>query len=293
MTKHGFIVDDHELMSEWDFDENEGLNPHVLSRGSNKRAAWKCSKCEHSWKTSICHRALRATGCPSCLHSKRKNYNSRVDLTITHPKIAANWHATKNGEFVPSTFTRRSRFKAYWQCTRCEFEWEQSIQKYNGCANCKKISKLEENNLEKNYPDLIREWNCPKNTGLHPSRVLYTSSVKVWWACTSCDYEWEARISNRSVLGRGCPLCANKVVVEGKNDLVTTHPELAAEWDFEKNKPLKPSKISYGSGKKVWWQCGVGHAYKASILHRAHGTSCPHCHAGRQTSFAEQATFFI
>ena len=27
-------------------------------------------------------------------------------------------------------------------------------------------------------------------------------------------------------------------------------------------------------------------------FHRAHGTECPKCHSGRQTSFAEQATFY-
>ena len=59
-----------------------------------------------------------------------------------------------------------------------------------------------------------------------------------------------------------------------------------------KNKDLKPSEVSYGSGKKVWWVCPKKHEYKASIMHRSHGTECPECNAGRQTSFAEQATYY-
>lgn len=36
----------------------------------------------------------------------------------------------------------------------------------------------------------------------------------------------------------------------------------------------------------------MGHEYLASILHRGHGTNCPICNSGRQTSFAEQAVLF-
>ena len=64
------------------------------------------------------------------------------------------------------------------------------------------------------------------------------------------------------------------------------------EWHPTKNKQLAPEKVTHGSGKKVWWLCSNNHEYNATILHRAHGTGCPKCNAGRQTSFAEQATYF-
>ena len=54
--------------------------------------------------------------------------------------------------------------------------------------------------------------------------------------------------------------------------------------------PLK--NVTYGSGKKVWWLCPKGHEYQATLLHRSQGTNCPHCNSGRQTSFAEQATYY-
>ena len=140
---------------------------------------------------------------------------------------------------------------------------------------------------------LMSEWNWEKNNalGLFPDKLAYKSGKKVWWKCNICGYEWEAKILNRAN-GRKCPLCSNKVVVKGKNDLATTHPQLAAEWHPQKNDDLTPDQVTYGMGKKVWWLCPVGHEYQATILHRSSGTNCPICNSGRQTSFAEQAFYF-
>ncbi len=74
--------------------------------------------------------------------------------------------------------------------------------------------------------------------------------------------------------------------------MATTHPQLATEWDYVKNDKT-PQEITYGSGKKFWWKCPLGHSYQASPLHRTIGsTNCPICNSGRQTSFAEQAFYF-
>ena len=42
------------------------------------------------------------------------------------------------------------------------------------------------------------------------------------------------------------------------NSLVAVHPELVAEWS-EKNLPLTPDSITFGSNKKVWWKGACGH----------------------------------
>lgn len=140
--------------------------------------------------------------------------------------------------------------------------------------------------------DLMAEWDFEKNRSLDSHRLTRGSNKSAAWICQTCDHKWDAKISNRAFLGRGCPLCANRVVVAGKNDLCTTHHELACEWHSEQNGNLKPTNVTYGSGKKVWWKCPQKHEYQATILHRSRGTNCPKCHSGRQTSFAEQATYF-
>ena len=37
------------------------------------------------------------------------------------------------------------------------------------------------------------------------------------------------------------------------NSLAEVHPELVSEWS-EKNLPLTPDDITFGSNKKVWWR---------------------------------------
>ncbi len=147
-----------------------------------------------------------------------------------------------------------------------------------------------ENNLE----HLLQEWDYDKNGDLTPQKVTHGCNKKVYWKCSKCKYEWQAKISNRAILNRGCPCCMNKKVVIGINDLATTHPDIAKEWHPTENGDLTPQKVTHGCGKKVWWLCPEGHSYQATVLHRTqeNGTNCPICNSGRQTSFAEQAVYY-
>ena len=54
-------------------------------------------------------------------------------------------------------------------------------------------------------------------------------------------------------------------------------PELLAQWHSAKNGETSPRTISHGSKKKVWWICGKGHEWEATVLSRAHGAGCPVC----------------
>ena len=54
--------------------------------------------------------------------------------------------------------------------------------------------------------------------------------------------------------------------------------ELLAQWDGLQNRPLSPETVSYGSKKKVWWRCQMGHHWQAAVYTRTgEGTHCPVC----------------
>lgn len=145
--------------------------------------------------------------------------------------------------------------------------------------------------LKECYPEIAKQWDYEKNS-CTPDEVAPYSNKSYWWKCPKCGYNFEARVANRTKLKRGCPCCANKVAVQGINDLATTHPKLSEEWHPIKNEELEPTQVTHGSGKKVWWICPEGHEYQATVLHRTRGTNCPVCNSGRQTSFAEQAIWY-
>jgi hypothetical protein len=65
--------------------------------------------------------------------------------------------------------------------------------------------------------------------------------------------------------------------------LATTHPEIADQWDYERNGDLKPEDITAGSGKKVHWKCNVAkdHRWEAQVCNRTNEKGCPCC-AGKK-----------
>lgn len=74
--------------------------------------------------------------------------------------------------------------------------------------------------------------------------------------------------------------------------LAEARPDLAAEWNYEKNGDLRPEDVTCKSGKKVWWKLpyDVPMDYKveklrgkhfefeweAAIIHRNNGRYCPY-----------------
>lgn len=64
------------------------------------------------------------------------------------------------------------------------------------------------------------------------------------------------------------------------NSLAKVHPELVSEW-AERNFPLTPDDITYGSNKRVWWKGSCGHEWQASVKARSKGEGCPICSGAR------------
>ena len=64
------------------------------------------------------------------------------------------------------------------------------------------------------------------------------------------------------------------------NSLSKVHPELISEWS-DKNYPLTPDNITFGSNKIVWWKGSCGHEWQASVKSRSSGENCPICSGKR------------
>ncbi len=56
---------------------------------------------------------------------------------------------------------------------------------------------------------------------------------------------------------------------------------LLDEWDTERNEPLTPQTVTYGSHVSAWWRCPNGHEWRAAVYTRSAGSGCPYC-AGRR-----------
>ena len=141
--------------------------------------------------------------------------------------------------------------------------------------------------IAKANPELLDEWDWAKNRNkADPYTLASCSSQKVWWRCKTCGYEWQASAYSRHV-GGGCHKCATKRRAEkkritalknGQNTLANVDPELAKEWNSEKNK-ITPDQVTPNTTTKAWWTCSkCGYVYYSSIANRHKNKSgCPVC----------------
>ena len=277
-------------MAEWDWEKNGslGFNPNKLSIGSGEKVWWVCSG-GHKWEARVASR-FRGSGCPYC--SGRFAENGVNDFETVYPDLAKEWDFQKNTD-LPSQTTCHSHKKVWWICPNGHsYQATVHHRSYgNNCPYCSGQKVLTGyNDLETLNPQLALEWNYEKNKPLLPTEVATGSGRKVWWKCSK-GHEWQAIISSRHN-GVGCPVCSNKAVLSGVNDLATCNPELAKEWNFAKNGDLLPTMVTTNSGKKVWWVCSRGHEWQATVDHRTNGRGCPICLTDRRSSYPEQAIFY-
>ena len=262
--------------------EAYGWDPTTTTAGSKQKRDWKC-KDGHIYSSAVTNRTNGGTGCPVC--SGRQLLAGFNDLQSQYPEIARDWNLTKNGELKPSEVLKGSTKRVWWQCfNHPDHEWYTSIRfRTNlgtGCPFCSQRQVLEGfNDFETANPKIAKEWHPIKNGDLKTTDVSRSSSQKVWWQCSKYpEHEWYTSIKERSN-GSGCPICVNRKVIEGFNDLNTTEPELAKEWHPTRNGDLKPIEVTKSSGKKVWWQCTKhpDHEWDAKIADRSNGQGCPIC----------------
>jgi len=194
--------------------------------------------------------------------------------------ILAEWNYEKNQGLSPENFSLNTHKKVWWVCSVCGGEWQASLANRNnnrGCPYCTGHKLLTGfNDLATVAPDLLTEWDYKRNIEL-PSSITAHSAKKVWWTCSQ-GHSYQAKISNRVDLERECPVCKNRMVIRGVNDLATTNQELVEEWDYLRNK-IRPYEITAGSPKKVWWICSkCGFSWSTSPNARTYRkTGCPKC----------------
>ena len=196
--------------------------------------------------------------------------------------LLTQWDSEKNDK-SPKEVSHGSHYNAWWRCDKGH-EWQAVVYSRGAgqkCPYC--VSKrvlVGENDLASQNPELIAQWHPTRNGKLTPADVLAGSHRLVWWVCEK-GHEWQATVKSRAN-GTGCPVCANRTLLPGVNDLATVYPQVAAQWHPTRNGELTPSMIMCGSFKKAWWICEKGHEWEATVSSRvSNGVGCPVC-AGRK-----------
>lgn len=220
-------------------------------------------------------------------------------LASLFPQIAKEWDYERNSPLTPELVAAHSGRKAYWICEKGH-KYSSVIASRTGdgcgCPVCSNVGPalyqggiyVGEHSLAKEAPEIAKDFDAQKN-GISADNIAVSSNKKMWWKCSVCGFEWQSKVNNRtSTLKTGCPQCAREqgkqwrkrreTIILKNGSLLDRFPKVCEEWDYDKNE-IRPTEITSGSGRKVWWLCKRGHSYQTSINKRTSDrpTGCPYC----------------
>lgn len=209
-----------EIAKEWHPTKNGDKKPVDYTFGSQKKVWWKCDKgYDHEWEASIGGRTgTNKSGCPICHGLVVVKSNC---LKALNPKLASEWHPTKNGKLTAYDVTLNSNERVWWKCDKGQdHEWIQTVSNRYGnnssCPVCDGKKVVKSNCLTTTHPELIKEWSFERNK-ISPEKINFGAHVNVWWKCKiNPTHEWKT--SPRSK--KGCPYC--DLTPQSRQELVIT-----------------------------------------------------------------------
>lgn len=243
----------------WDYERNT-LPPTCYTATSKSKVFWKDLN-EKEQITRFIQEKSKSQNTSSVLH--------------TNPELVK-WFQDKK---VAETVSSKSNKIIDFQCIKHkEHKWESSmknfLKKKNKCPYCSSQKLLVGfNDLKTTHPDLAKEL-----IGISPEKIMANSTVAYKWRC-NLQHEWEAVVAYR-VAGNNCPVCANKKLLVGFNDLATIVPNILKSWDSSSTP--HPSQVCSGSDTKISLICECSSPFKLPAYHISRKNkvkmfSCPKC----------------
>lgn len=266
-----------ELSEEWNYEKNIDLFPYQFSCKSSKKVWWK-GKCGHEWESLISNRS-NGSSCPIC---KLSNVTSFPEQAIYFyikkhftDAITRDTHlGVELDIYIPSIKKAIEYDGEAWHTER---NLDNDIKKNNICI--------------KNDIELIR---------IRENKLMNLDNCKIFYRIdTTSDKSLEIVIKeifkylklpteDINVVKDTGKIMEQYNVLKLDNSLEKCFPNIASEWNYEKNGKLLPSQISKGSRRIVWWKGKCGHEWEMSVDDRTHkrkknGKSygCPICSGKR------------
>jgi len=193
---------------------------------------------------------------------------AKLPLSKTHPELAKEaygWDASSKTSGSDSNLEWQCKYGHIFKSTIAN----RSGKSKSGCPYCSGNKVLPGfNDLTTTHPEFALEAD-----GWDPTKVSKGSEINRDWVC-KFGHKWTVSPNSRTSKKKtGCPVCSNKKVQFGVNDLYTKNKAISSEaygWD--------PKLVTQFSGKIVEWRCSEGHIWKARIYSRTKGKSgCPVC----------------
>ncbi|MGO9954394.1 MAG: zinc-ribbon domain-containing protein [Solirubrobacteraceae bacterium] len=213
-----------EVAAELHPTRNGELDPFAVWPYSSRELWWRCSGCGQEWRDTPAHRS-EGRGCPLCTRTAvlvaARTVPRERSLAVLNSAVAAELHPTRNGGLDPYTLGASANQKVWWVCGTCGHEWRAIVDNRHhngvGCPICGRARGAAatgatrrrvpaERSLAALRPDLAAELHRTRNPGVRADELGVMSRQLLWWQCSSCGQEWQARPGKRTA--SGCPTCA-------------------------------------------------------------------------------------
>lgn len=244
---------------------------------SSRKFWWICPL-GHSYEAAAASRAL-GSGCPYC--SNQKVLSGFNDMATTHPELANFLDEAKTGASAREV-SGGSGHKFWWLCEKGHSTMATADKRKNNPSQCPVCANKEVltgfNDMASTHPELAEEFDLEKNAPYTPQTIIAGTHKVLWWICPR-GHSYDMDGMHRVTQSAKCPICSNKRILAGFNDMATLAPQLLPHFHYEKNYPRTPQNLAYRSNLKLWWICEFGHEYKAKPGNRLQegGLGCPVC----------------
>lgn len=286
-------LSEHPVAAELHPDLNEGLTAEEIPYSWQEKVWWQCIKVpSHSWEATVNNRtkATRPSGCGPCRNKRLgRNVPFERSLEYRYPEIAKELIPDRSG-FTASQVLYGSKDVAWWSCPEGHVDYDMPVNsrtnpgQRQGCPTCARKRLTPEFSLAYIAPPAAREFLSSVN-GMTPEEIFSQDNRRYIWQCSTAPaHRWPASPNNRVGKNSGCPNCSGALVSD-LNRLSDLRPDLARQWDKDRNGVLTPTDVSIGSSREVHWTCDQGddHRWLAQVGKRSAGSGCPFC-AGNRVS---------
>ena len=230
-----------ELLSLYDQQAN-AIPPSEVPFSSVKRYKFRCPVCGIHWEHApnklnrlknqsynvIKHRS-ETTCCPYCTGKRPSPY---YNLSTAIPEAKEWWDPERNSTTI-DTILPSSHRAFYLKCPKCNYQLPKPVRIKDRhrvflcpiCGDGRNTVVTDANCLKTTYPQIAVELDDARNDGITGSMILPSFPEKLWFICPN-RYHYRARVSNRTYLDRGCPIC--------KQQKRTSFPEQAFRFYLQK-----------------------------------------------------------
>ncbi|WP_319733282.1 zinc-ribbon domain-containing protein [Streptomyces sp. MB09-01] len=145
----------------------------------------------------------------------------------------------------------------------------------------------------------MNAWLAELNEGLDPTRLTIGSAKYAHLRCRGCGVPYQVQIRH-FMAGRTCQRCgiARQMLTSRRpakgRSIAELRPDLAAEWDSERNEVSATEVAAQSNTPTRWWRCPADdrHRYDMPPSERWRGSGCPYCSGRRAGCGNDLATVY-